>query len=168
MPRLSSERAIRGKNLVGFRVGDVAYAVEIQRVREIIRPLSLLPLPHLPPSVVGVVDHRGDVVPVVDLRVRFGLQPESKTREERWIIVKRGDRFVGLVVDKVTDVFGAGESQHRDVPEIGIGDDHRGIASVYASRGELVFVLDVGVVTAPAEEVDVSALQALANDRGEG
>jgi hypothetical protein len=83
---------------VAFEVGGVAYAVDIQRVREITRAMPILPLPHLPPSVVGVVDHRGDVVPVVDLRHRFGVGHAGVGREVRWIVVMRGARLLALVV----------------------------------------------------------------------
>ena len=71
-PRHDAERS-----LVGFSVGDVAYAIEISHVREIVAPLSLTVLPHMPPAVVGVANHRGEVVPVVDLRQRFGVAPSS-------------------------------------------------------------------------------------------
>ena len=63
------------KNLVGFIVGDVHYAVSIHRVREIANPLQLVALPKAPRAVTGVADYRGEVVPVIDLRVRFGLDP---------------------------------------------------------------------------------------------
>src|SRR5687767_5938994 len=101
-------RGDRTKNLVGFLVGDVRYAVDILRVREIINPLPVVPLPHAPPVVVGVADHRGQVVPVIDLRRRFGLPLIEITRRTKWIIVRAGERASGLVVDAVTDVFGAG------------------------------------------------------------
>ena len=77
---ISQRRADRTKNLVGFLVGDVRYAVDILRVREIINPLGVVPLPHAPPVVVGVSDHRGQVVPVIDLRKRFGLPSAEATR----------------------------------------------------------------------------------------
>ncbi|HJL32604.1 MAG TPA: chemotaxis protein CheW, partial [Polyangiaceae bacterium LLY-WYZ-15_(1-7)] len=73
------QRSDRSKNLVGFQVGDVRYAVDILRVREIINPLPLVELPHAPPSVLGVADHRGEVVPVLDLRRRFGLPATAPT-----------------------------------------------------------------------------------------
>ena len=73
---------IGGKSLVGFEVAGVAYALDIQRVREILRPLpTLLRLPQLPRHVVGVVDHRGDVIPIIDLRMRFGVEPSGRERD---------------------------------------------------------------------------------------
>lgn len=148
---------VAGKSLVGFEVGGVPYAVDIQRVREILRPLPTLPLPHVPMTVVGVVDHRGDVVPIIDLRIRFGLPPRTG-REVRWIIVSRGARLSGLVVDRVTEVFGAGNPASREVPEIETGQEARGIVGAYSHRGRLVFVLDADKLTSVAENLELPAL----------
>lgn len=148
----------RDKNLVGFLIGDVHYAIDIQRVKEIIRPLPLVTLPHPPPAVVGVADHRGEVVPVLDVRRRFGLPPVAGTRRTKWLLVVMPGRTVGLVVDAVTDVFAAGDEDARSVPAIGIGDAARGITAVFGHRGTLVFVLDVDRIGAAAELVDVQAL----------
>jgi purine-binding chemotaxis protein CheW len=150
-----------GKNLVGFEVSGVMYAVEIGRVREIVRPLPTLALPELPAGVIGVVDHRGDVVPVVDLRVRFGVAPAGRARDERWVIVTRGARLFGLVVDRVTDVFAARESESREIPAIGNGEAARAIRSVYVYGGRLVFVLDVDPLTSLAERLELPSAAAL-------
>lgn len=158
MASLARRRADRSKNLVGFTIGEVQYAVDIFRVREIINPLPIVPLPHAPAAVLGVADHRGQVVPVLDVRRRFGLPPSVSTRRTKWIVVQVGERAVGLVVDAVTDVFGAGEPDQRAVPEIGVGDAARGIAAVYSHGGQLVFVLDVDRIAAVAEVLDVSAM----------
>ncbi len=150
----------QAKNLVSFLVGDVRYAVEIAKVREIVNPLPVVALPHAPPEVVGVADHRGDVLPVVDLRVRFGLPPCELTRRTKWIIVRVPERgsSVALVVDVVTEVFGAGSEDQRSVPEIGTGTSRRGIANVYAYDGGLVFVVDTTIVTSAARDLDPSIL----------
>jgi purine-binding chemotaxis protein CheW len=130
------------KSLVGFVVGDVRYAVPIARVREISNPLVLVTLPHAPHSVCGVADYRGDVVAVVDLRVRFGLSAVVATRRTKWIVVDVAERFVALVVDAVTEVFGTGGAELRPPPSLGGGDDVRGIVGVTTNDGGLVFVLD--------------------------
>jgi purine-binding chemotaxis protein CheW len=131
------------KNLVGFLVGDVHYAVPIARVKEIANPLEIVALPHAPGAVCGVADYRGDVVPVVDMRVRFGLGPTVVTRRTKWIVVDVGDRFCAMVVDGVTEVFGTVGAELRPAPALGGGEDVRGIAGVTTHLGGLVFVLDI-------------------------
>jgi purine-binding chemotaxis protein CheW len=146
----------RDKNLVGFMIGDVHYAVDIRRVKEIIRPLPIVTLPHPPPAVIGVADHRGEVVPVLDVRKRFALPEVGTTRRTKWIVVSLPGKSVGLVVDAITEVFAAGDEDQRAVPAIGMGDAARGIVAVFGYRGTLVFVLDVDRIGAAAELVDVS------------
>jgi purine-binding chemotaxis protein CheW len=133
----------RQRGFVGFVVGEVAYAVPIATVREIVNPAPLTELPHAPPAVAGVLDHRGEVVPIVDLRARFGLSPSPASRRTKWILIEVEARSVGLIVDRVSGVFGvAGEL--RPPPALGPGDDSRGVVGVAAHEGGLVFVLDVG------------------------
>jgi purine-binding chemotaxis protein CheW len=143
MPAISKSRPDPQKSLVGFAVGDVAYAVPIADVREIVNPLVLTELPHAPTSVVGVADHRGDVIPVVDLRVRFGLRPQSDRQRAKWILVQVEGRLIGLIVDRVLDVFGTSGAEVRPAPSLGGGEETRGILGVTTYEGTLTFVLDV-------------------------
>jgi len=84
MPR---QRHDPTKNLVGFMVGDVAYAVRIENVREIVNPLDVVQLPRAPDAVRGVASFRGEVVPVIDLRVRFALPTSGPDRKSKWIVL---------------------------------------------------------------------------------
>jgi purine-binding chemotaxis protein CheW len=143
-PRPETHKSLAGKSLVGFQVGEVAYAVPISAVREIVNPLPLTPLPHVPGAVVGVGDHRGEVLPVIDLRLRFGLPRLPDPRRAKWILVNVEGQAVGLVVDRVTDVFGTGGAPLKPPPALGAGDDARGIAGVATHEGVLTFVLDLG------------------------
>ncbi|MFO0566965.1 MAG: chemotaxis protein CheW [Polyangiaceae bacterium] len=132
------------KSLVGFTVGDVHYAVPIAQVREIVNPLPLTALPHSPVAVAGVANHRGVVIPVVDLRARFELPRVEEQRRAKWILVDVEERTVGLMVDGVTEVFGTGGADLGPAPNLGGGDDVRGIIGVLSHDGHMVFVLDVG------------------------
>lgn len=131
------------KSLVGFTVGDVHYAVPISSVREIVNPLALTVLPHSPVAVAGVANHRGTVIPVVDLRARFGLGRTDDQRRAKWILVNVEGRTVGLMVDGVTEVFGTGGAELEPAPNLGTGDDARGIIGVASHADHMVFVLDV-------------------------
>lgn len=133
------------RNLVGFTVGDVRYAVGVELVRQVVNPTSTTPLPHMPGSIVGVAEHRGVVIPVVDLRLHFGL-PAEETRRTKWILLElRGD-VVGIVVDSVTGVFGAMADEVRPAPSLGAGDGKRGLTGVASQDGHLVFLLDAGTL----------------------
>src|ERR1700743_1541349 len=87
------------RGLVGFSVGNVHYAVPISHVREIVVPLGLTVLPHMPDHLAGVADPRGAVVPVVDLRTRFGLPKlQVPSKKPKWILIDVAGRIVGLAV----------------------------------------------------------------------
>jgi purine-binding chemotaxis protein CheW len=139
----SKQRPDPEKSLVGFSVGSVNYAVPIGCVREIINPTEITRLPHAPAVVVGVADHRGEVVPVIDLRVRFGVPSAEDSRRTKWILVDVGGMTLGLVVDRVTEVFGTGGAGLRPAPSLGGGEDERGIVGVTSHEGVMVFVLDL-------------------------
>jgi purine-binding chemotaxis protein CheW len=132
---------------VGLQVGGVNYALNILCVREIIRPLPMQTLPHAAETVIGVIDHRGDVVPVIDLRVRFCTSARTDLAHTRWVIANRGGRLWGLVVDRVTEVFTLSEADAREVPDLGPGGERRGITAAYTFEGKLVFALDVERIT---------------------
>src|SRR5450432_1931653 len=138
------ERSDPQKSLVGFVVGDIAYAVPIASVREIVNPVPLAELPHAPASVAGVADHRGEIVPIIDLRVRFGLPPLGDSRKSKWILIEVEGRGVGLAVDRVSEVFGKGVTEIKPPPALGAGDELRGISGVTTHDGALTFVLEVG------------------------
>jgi purine-binding chemotaxis protein CheW len=142
-----SERAQVERTWVGFEVGGVAYAVPIQYVREIIRPLPMQVLPHASPTVIGVIDHRGDVVPIVDLRLRFRAAGTAPLTHTRWVIANWQGRLTGLVVDRVMEVFSLIESEARPVPDLGYGEDVHGITAAYSYAGRLVFTLDIERIT---------------------
>lgn len=154
------------RQLVLFGVGTVVYGLPIERVREVVNPLEIIPLPHAPPSVIGVTDHRGEVVPVLDLRTRFGLPPSEEPdalRRRKWIMVDVGDaanpRLVAAVVDTVHNVFMSRDAL-RPAPPLGGGEDTRGILGVIgrgkdSADGVMIFVLDLARLRALIEPLQI-------------
>lgn len=140
------------KSLVLFVVGDVHYAIGISQVAELVSPLPVTSLPHTPPEISGVADHRGEVIPVLDMRAHFALPPVPANRSTRWILVNTGNRLVGLVVDRVIDVIGTKSEDHRPVSAAG-GRDVRGISTVTHYNNILVFILDVKRFTEIVDDI---------------
>src|SRR3989441_13309090 len=91
------------QQLVVFQLGAELYGVEISRVHEIIRLQSITRVPRAPAFVEGVINLRGKVIPVVDLRRRFGLPTADHTRASRIVVVEIADQVVGVVVDGVSE-----------------------------------------------------------------
>lgn len=142
---MNSERFRREqyRSLVGFVVGDVAYAVPTACVREITTPCPITELPHLPRGVLGVFEHRGQVVPVIDLRTCFAVPERASERRNQWIIVEVGQHRIGLSVNRVTGVFEVGFGGLKPVPELGKQVDPRALVGVANQQDRLTFVLDI-------------------------
>jgi purine-binding chemotaxis protein CheW len=144
--RMSMELTKREETkLVSFAVEDVSYGIDIMSVREVINPSPLVRVPTLPEFVLGVVDHREDVVPVLDLRQRFGLTPAKRTKRTKWIILQLQNRVVGLEVDRVVQVVTVDRSMKKEQIQIS-EDDKPWIKNVYRTPELLVFELNLEVV----------------------
>ncbi len=128
------------KNLVECIVGGVRYGVLIGAVREIVNPLDIVVLPSAPEWIIGVADYRDEVVPIVDLRIRFGAKA-ANTPRTKWIVVSDRAMSFALAVDAVTEVFRSGEM--RPPPAVAQGADVRSLEGVTTHESEMVFVLAI-------------------------
>ncbi len=90
--------------LCAFRVGSEEYAIDVGRVREVVSPVEIRPVPRAPAFIEGVADLRGEIVPVVDVRKRLALPAGPRTRRTRFLVVRLGRRVVALLVDAVLEV----------------------------------------------------------------
>jgi len=88
--------------LVGFVIGDEEYAVPILSIQEIIKPFSWTRVPQVPPYVMGVFNLRGAVIPLIDLRLKFGLSHKKHSDETRFIVMRHDDDVAGFVIDRLT------------------------------------------------------------------
>ena len=141
-----------------FRLMDDLYAVDIMRIKEIIRPQKLTPLPKAPPFVEGVINLRGTVIPVVDLRKKFDMPGRADSRFTRLLIVRLTSQTIGLVVDDVTEVITVPVKEIKPPPAVskGLVADH--LLGVCLSGESLVMLLDIDRLFSSSE---VSALDGL-------
>ena len=106
------------KQLISFTVGAEEYGLELLRVKEVIRMRQITWLPKAPSCVKGIINLRGDVIPIVDLRERFGLQSRSKTAMTRVIVVEVEGKPVGMVVDSASQVVRVPADQFDPPPPV--------------------------------------------------
>ena len=88
--------------LVGFIIGEEEYAIPILAIQEIIKPFAWTRVPQVPAYVKGVFNMRGSVIPLIDLRLKFGLSEQKHNDETRFIVMKVGDEVAGFVIDRLT------------------------------------------------------------------
>lgn len=103
---------------LSFYLGEEIYAIEILKVREIIGVIAVTPVPEMPKSIIGVINLRGKIVPVMDVRIRFGLPTIETTEESCIIVVQHGSQLMGVLVDRVLEVDEIKSEQLDAVPFI--------------------------------------------------
>lgn len=103
--------------LVGFIVGEEEFAIPILSIQEIIKPISCTRVPQIPSYILGVFNLRGSVIPLIDLRARFGLTPQKHTDETRFIVMKSGDDVAGFVIDRLTEAIRMPKKDIGPAPE---------------------------------------------------
>jgi purine-binding chemotaxis protein CheW len=141
--RESSKGTGEVKQLIGFMVGAEEYGLELQRVKEVIRMRQVTWLPKAPPSVKGVINLRGDVIPIVDLRERFGLSAQEQQSRTRVIVAEVRGRLVGMVVDAANQVVRVPEDQFDPPPPI-TGELAKGLVTAVGKvEDRLVIMIDV-------------------------
>jgi len=126
-----------------FTIQGEEYGIEILRVQEIKGFSRIRPIPNAPSYVKGVMNLRGTVVPIVDLRARFGMSEAEYNQFTVIIVVSVGSRVVGLLVDAVSDVLNINRQQIEETPEMG-SDTETGFFRGMGKVGEkLVLLLNV-------------------------
>lgn len=126
-----------------FRLDGQEYGIGILKVQEIKGWDKMTPIPNSPPYVKGVLNLRGVIVPVFDLRRRFGLPEAERDAFTVIIVVNIGGRLAGIVVDAVSDVINIGAEQHCAAPEYEGQQNREFIKGLAQVEGKLLILLDI-------------------------
>lgn len=131
---------------VTFAVADQSFCLEITKIREIRRWVPVTALPHSPSDVLGVMNLRGMVIPIIDLGARFGLGLREPNPRNVVIVVATDTHTVGLVVESVSEILAVPEDQIQDAPDIQSSDLRRSIRGLIATEGGMTRVIDLDSV----------------------
>lgn len=139
--KILNDEELQGKSLTFF-IGNIMYALSLTNVVEIINVQPIATVPGTPAYVKGVINLRGGIVPLVDMRLKFG-QPEKEYDDQTNIIITQmGDMQVGLVVDRVSNVVKADAIDISSLPEFSTVNTNRYMTSVSRIGGKLVMNLN--------------------------
>jgi purine-binding chemotaxis protein CheW len=144
--------------LATFRVGPEDYALDIMQIREIVNPLPVRAVHNAPAFVEGLIELRGTVIPVIDLRKRFGLEPTAATRRTKFVVVNHKGRAVALIVDEV-GVLRVPEKEIRDAPGYVSNGSGAYFSGVVSRDGKLYLVLEIGEMLGSTATIDVAAIR---------
>lgn len=138
--------------LVVFELENEAYGVDIAVVEGIIKMQEITRLPRAPHFMEGITNLRGAVVPVIDLRKRFGLSPQEPTRDTRIVIANMNGNQVGLIVDAVSQVIRVPQDAIEPPPQLSMTVNSAFIKAVAKLEKQLVILLDLDKVLSAEEK----------------
>lgn len=145
---------LSGKYLTFF-LGPEEYGIEILKVQEIIGIMTVTKVPRTPEYIKGVINLRGKVIAVIDLRLKFGMEFLDATEQTCIIVVRVHGVETGIVVDKVSEVMAIAAGDIEPAPSFGSGVDTGFILGIGKSRGRVTILLDVERVLTAAEVVGI-------------
>jgi chemotaxis signal transduction protein/chemotaxis regulatin CheY-phosphate phosphatase CheZ len=145
--------------LVGLKLGEEEYAIDVLKIQEIIRTVEITSVPRTDSFVLGVMNLRGKVIPVVDLRIRFNLDKMDFDKETRIIVVRFESEHIGFVVDEVTEVIRISKNMVEPTPPLvgSIGQEY--ILGICKYDDRLIILLDIDTVIAEGKKVAESDLR---------
>ncbi len=145
--------------LISFEVGEEEYGLEILRVKEVIRIREITRLPKAPHFVRGIINLRGDIIPIIDLRDRFGLEERAYSTMTRVIVVDVEGRLVGMVVDAASQVVRIPSDQIDPPPPIVGGLSAEYIKGVGKLEERLVILLNIDRILSQEEKVELDRME---------
>jgi purine-binding chemotaxis protein CheW len=150
--------ATDGSQYLTFTLGYEEYGVEILKVQEIKGYSAITPIPSTPPSLKGVMNLRGTIIPVVDLRAKFGMAEAEYNQFTVIIVVTVGAKIMGLVVDAVSDVLNIPRTDIQETPDFGAQVDARFINGMAKAGEKLVVLLDIDKVLSGEELMAIGSV----------
>lgn len=134
---------IEGGKFLSFFLGKEEYAIEILKVQEIIGLMPITPVPRMPEYIKGVLNLRGKIVPVMNLRTRFGLNEIEYSEETCIIVVQENQYLMGIIVDKVSEVADIDGNQIEEVPALGTGEQSEYLSGIGKVKEQVKMIVDV-------------------------
>ena len=135
-----------GLEIISFHLGDQVFSVNIMSVREIRGWAPVTPLAHSPAHVLGVINLRGTVIPVIDMAIRLGLEPIEPTERSAIIVADVRNQLVGLLVEYVSDMITVDSEQMQTVPEVGGNSVQAMTSAIISQENQMISHLDLDAV----------------------
>ena len=142
-----------------FFVDEEQYGIDISKIKEIIAPINITQVPKTPDFVKGVINLRGSIIPVVDIRLKFEMQACDMNEETAIIIYEVNRVSIGFVVDKVEDVLTFDSKHISEAPRFGSNIDTSFIDKVAEIDGEVIMLLNLEKIFEPKELLKIGELE---------
>jgi purine-binding chemotaxis protein CheW len=143
------------RQCVTFRLDNEIYGINVMLIQEVLRVTEIAPVPGAPNYVIGIINLRGNVVTVIDTRMRFGLPPKEMDDATRIVIIEVENQTVGIVVDSVSEVVDVDASEIETAPNVGNDETARYIEGVVSRGDELLILVDLNKLLTEDEWADM-------------
>ena len=153
----SEEDTLKGRYLT-FVISSVTYGIEMFFIREIVGLQAITEMPEMPEYIKGIINLRGVIIPVMDMRLRFGKAHKEYDERTCVIVVEISGSSVGLIVDSVSEVLSIPEAEISEVPGTSPGHSGRFIKNIGKSVGGVVLIVDCGKLINEEEMEELSAI----------
>lgn len=155
---VNEEKSSRQIQLVGFRIENEDFGIDISKVQEINRMVEITKIPQSAEFVEGVINLRGKIIPVIDLKRRFGFtKSTTRTKENRIVVIEASGNTVGFIVDEVNEVLRIKEDSIEPTPElVNSNVDIRYIQGVAQVEENLLIVLNTDLIFSKEEQISLS------------
>ncbi len=145
----------RGGKFLSFFIAEEEYGIEILKVHEIIGIMTITRVPRTPHYIRGVINLRGKVITVIDLRLKFGMESREATAETCIIVVQTQGIEIGIVVDKVSEVLNIAAQEIEDAPSFGADVNTDYILGIGKSQGRVKLLLDIDRVLSSQDVIEI-------------
>jgi purine-binding chemotaxis protein CheW len=162
----SLKRHLGGKFLTFF-LDEEEYGIEILKVHEIIGMMSITVVPRTPPFIRGVINLRGKVIPIIDLRLKFGMEAIEQTEETCIIVVQAQSVELGIVVDRVSEVLDISSDDIDEPPSFGADVPTDYLLGIAKTEGRVKLLLNIDRVLTTNEVVALPTLAAASQEVAE-
>lgn len=149
---------VAGGKFLTFFLAAEEYGIAILKVQEIIGVLAITPVPRVPEYIRGVINLRGKIIPIVDIRLKLAMPAAAQTEETCIIVVKTRGLEMGMLVDKVSEVADIAADDIEAAPEFGAGIDTAYILGIGKSENKVRMLLDINKVLSAQDMHDISAV----------
>ncbi|PPJ47825.1 chemotaxis protein CheW [Rhizobium sp. KAs_5_22] len=139
------------RELIAFRIGDQEFCVNIMSVREIRGWTPATPLPHSPSYVLGVINLRGVVLPIINLSIRLGMKPVEPEARHVIIVAQVGAKVVGLLVEAVSDILTVNDDNIQPTPEVTSDLEKQYARGILAIDKRMICLIELGALFPDAE-----------------
>jgi len=143
MAETKADQQTDDSKYLSFLLSREEYAIDILKVQEIIGLIPITPVPNAPEYIRGVLNLRGKIIPVMDLRARFGMKQIEDTGETCVIVAQEEEYLMGIVVDKVSEVLVIKDSEIEEVPSFGIAGKSEYLSGIGKVKEQVKMIVDV-------------------------